>query len=328
MIHSFTVKQEIGVGFIGAGDVSLNHTPGIKACEGANLVGLYDISPERAAARSRKYHCKRYDSAEELVNDPRIDAVEVLTPLEFHLPNVKLALEAGKHVLVEKPVGITITQIEEMKRLSNGRGLICMPGHNEIYAPDMVETQDLIKRGKFGKLSAIYLLYNIRHPEEVAKRYHGVIRETGIHKCYTLLFLAGRPKSVQAMKTIQHYKDYDQEDIFMANFEMENGALAHMEVNFAADDHSADPWSLYAKVIGTKGSARYGHNDRVVNKKASVHSHTYLDYPETIRREDAHFIDCIRGQKQPLSTLDDAVIAIKLTEGIEQSIRESRTVTF
>lgn len=321
------ISQEIGVGLIGAGDVSIHHAAGMKASGNVNLVGLYDISSDRAESRALQYGCSTYSSPEALVNDPKIDAVLVLSPLEAHFPHVKLALEAGKHVLVEKPVGITVDEIGEMRRLSQQRGLVCMPGHNEIYAPDMIDTKDLITRGDFGKLSAVYLLYNIHHPEEVAQRYHGVIRETGIHKCYTLLFLAGMPTRVQAMRQIQHYEDYDQEDIFMANFEMKNGALAHMEVNFAADDHSSDPWSLYVKVIGTEGSARYSHNDRVINRKASVHSHTYLDYPETIKREDVHFIACIRGEKQPLSTLDDAIKSIQITEGIERSIKEGRTIS-
>lgn len=135
------------------------------------------------------------------------------------------------------------------------------------------------------------------------------------------------PVSVQAMKQTQHYKDFAAEDIFMANLTMQNSALAHMEVSFAADDHSADPWSLYIKAIGTRGAGRFGHNDVVVNDKATAHSHTYVAYPKTIRNEDAHFIACIRGEKQPPSTLDDAILAQKMIEGIEQSIQEGKTVT-
>lgn len=321
------MRQEIGIGLIGAGDVSIHHAEGIKACKGANLVGLYDISPSRASTRAREYDCNPYRSFQDLLNDPKIGAVLVLTPFEAHLTNVKAALDAGKHVLVEKPVGVTVAEIEEMKKISQERGLVCMPGHNEIYAPEMEGLKTSIERGDFGRLSAIYLLYNIHHPEEVAKRYPGVIRQTGTHKCYTLLYLAGVPIKVQAMRQIQHYQEYTQEDIFMANFEMVNGALAHIEVNFAADDHSSDPFSLYVKVIGTEGAGRYSHNDRVTNANATVHSHTYLPYAETIRREDAHFIASIRGEKQPLSTLDDAIMAQKMIEGIEKSIKEGKTIS-
>lgn len=186
----------------------------------------------------------------------------------------------------------------------------------------------LIDTGELGKLSAVYLLYNIHHPEEVAKKYPGVIRQVMTHHAYTLLYLAGRPESIQAMKQTQHYQEYSEEDIAMANVRMKNGALAHMEVNFAADDHSSDPWSLYMKVIGTEGSARFSHNDWVVNRKGIVHSHAYVAYPQTIKNEDAHFIACVRGEKQPLSNLGDAVAAQQIIEGIEQSIRDGRTIRF
>lgn len=321
------MNTEIGVGFIGAGDIFTYHALGIKECTGVRPTGLFDISPERAKAMTKQFGLEEFKSAEELVSDPRIDAVLVLTPLETHFPNVKLALEAGKHVLVEKPVGASISEIEEMKRLADGKSLICMPGHNNIYHPAVEEMKRLIEQGELGQLSAVYILYNIHHPEEVATKYPGVIRQVGTHHAYTLLYLAGLPQSVQAMKQVQHYQQYDQEDIFMANLRMQNGSLAHLEVNFAADDHSSDPWSLYLKVIGTEGSARFSHNDWVVNRKGIVHSHTYVAYPQTIKNEDTHFIACVRGEKQPLSTLDDAITAQKIIEGIEQAIRESKTVS-
>lgn len=321
------MNSEIGIGLIGAGDVSTYHAVGIRECRGVRLVGLYDTLPERATNKAREYGCSKYKSAEELVVDPSIDAVLVLTPFKAHFPNVKLALEAGKHVLVEKPVGVSIGEIEEMKRLSQAKGLVCMPGHNNIYDPGVERIKTLIDKGDLGRLSSVYILYNIYHTEEVAKKYPGVIRQVGTHHAYTLLYLAGMPRNVQAMRQMQHYSEYDQEDIFMANLEMKSGALAHMEVSFAADDHSSDPWSLYVKVIGTEGSARFSHNDWVVNQKGIVHSHTYIAYPETIKNEDAHFIACIRGEKQPLSTLDDATVAQKIIEGIEQSINKNKTVT-
>lgn len=322
------MNAEIGVGFIGAGDVFTYHAPGIKACRGVKPIGLFDIAPEKAQQKAAEHGLEVFESAQKLVSDPRIDAVLVLTPLPAHFPNVKLALEAGKHVLVEKPVGVTIAEIEEMKRLAEKRNLVCMPGHNNIYHPGVLEMKRLIDTGELGKLSAVYLLYNIHHPEEVAKKWPGVIRQVMTHHAYTLLYLAGQPKEIQAMKQVQHYTEYKEEDIAMVNVRMENGALSHMEVSFTADDHSSDPWSLYMKIIGTEGSARFSYNDWVVNKIEIDHSHTYVAYPQTIKTEDAHFIACIRGEKQPLSTLEDAITAQRIIEGIEQSIREKRTVAF
>ncbi len=78
-------KDTIGVGFIGAGDISVLHAAAVKKCPGAKLVGLWNRNQDRANQRAAEFGCKNYASPEALVNDPAIDAVFVLTNLETHL---------------------------------------------------------------------------------------------------------------------------------------------------------------------------------------------------------------------------------------------------
>src|SRR5262245_61284810 len=107
-------KDTIGVGFIGAGDISILHAAAVKNVPGAKLVGLWNRNQERANQRAGEFGCKNYKTPAELVADPAIDAVFILTNLETHLEYTQLALEAGKHVLVEKPVGVSVAEIERM----------------------------------------------------------------------------------------------------------------------------------------------------------------------------------------------------------------------
>src|SRR4051812_29319567 len=116
-------KETIGVGFIGAGDISILHAKAVARCHGTKLVGLWNRSQDRAKQRASEFGCKNFETPEALVKDPSIDAVFVLTNLESHLEYTKLALEAGKHVLVEKPVGMSVTEIEEMKRIADAKKL-------------------------------------------------------------------------------------------------------------------------------------------------------------------------------------------------------------
>lgn len=76
-----------------------------------------------------------YRTQEELLADPKIDAVCVLTPLNQHKQGALAALRAGKHVFVEKPVGETVNDILELKSAAVKAGRVCMPGHNYIYEP-------------------------------------------------------------------------------------------------------------------------------------------------------------------------------------------------
>lgn len=319
--------KPINIGFIGAGDISLLHAEAVKACPGAELIGLWDITPDLAEEKSRKFKCKIYDSAEALVQDPIIDAVFVLTSLEAHHRYTLMALEAGKHVYVEKPVGVTVQEIEDMKTAASRAGVVCMPGHNYIYEPSITRAKELINTRKLGKIVSIYILYNIHHPENAASRYPGVIRQILTHHSYINLYLAGTPITVSAMKSVLHYEKITQEDLAMANLKMQNGAIAHFCASFAADDHAGDPWTMMVKVIGTKGATRFSYRDWVENTPGVVHSQTYSAYDYSIINADRYLIDdCIRNGLQPLSTLDDAIMAQRIIEGIEISIAEERHV--
>jgi predicted dehydrogenase len=320
-------KETIGVGFIGAGDIAVLHAKAVGRTPGAKLVGLWNRSQQRAAERAAEFGCRTYATPEELVQDPAIDAVFVLTNLETHLEYTQLALNAGKHVLVEKPVGMSVAEIEQMKQTADAKGLVCLPGHNYIYESSMMRTKELVDNGDLGKIVSAYVMYNIHHPEEVAKRYPGVVRQILTHHSYILLYLVGQPVELCAMKATLHYQEYTEEDIAMVQMRLKNGALAHFCASFAADDHAADPWTVMVKVIGTAGSTRYSYRDHVEIKPGLVHSQTYTAYQGSVMNEVKHFlVDCLRLGAAPLSTLADAITAQKMIEAAEQSIRESSVV--
>ena len=315
------------IGFLGAGDVSLLHGEAVRRCPGAEVVGLWNRTPARGHERAEQFGCRLYDTSQALVNDPGIDAVFVLTNLETHLEYARLALEAGKHVLVEKPVSASVDEIQTMARLANARGRVCMPGHNYIYEEGLVRSRELIRSGALGRLVAVYVLYNIHHPEEVAARYPGIIRQILTHHAYILLFLGGPATSLSATKATLHYDQIPQEDIAMVNVRLASGALAHLCASFAADDHSADPWTVVVKVLGTAGSTRYSYRDWVELKPGLAHSQTYSAYQGSIDNEVRHFVErCVGRGEPPLSTLEDAVAAQRLVEAIEVSAAEERVI--
>ncbi|VTS02369.1 Gfo/Idh/MocA family protein [Tuwongella immobilis] len=320
-------KDTIGVGFIGAGDISILHARAVVKCPGANLVGLWNRSQERAVQRADEFGCKNYPTPEALVADPDIDVVFVLTNLESHLEYTLLALNAGKHVLVEKPVGCSVAEIQQMKDLADSKGLVVLPGHNYIYEASMMRTRELVHTGELGKIVSAYVMYNIHHPEHVAARYPGVVRQILTHHSYILLYLVGKPVELCAMKATLHYNEIPQEDIAMVQMRLENGALAHFCASFAADDHAADPWTVMVKVIGTAGSTRYSYRDHVEIKPGLVHSQTYSAYQGSVMNEVRYFLlDCLRHGEKPLSTLDDAITAQKMIEAAVKSIAESTVV--
>ena len=316
--------MKIKVGLFGAGDIADLHASGIKNCSSAELVGLFDIDNKKAQQKSDNYNCLSYDSAESMLKDPLIDAIFVLTPLEEHFNCAINALNSGKHVLVEKPVSSSVDEIQQIREAAEKAGKLCVPVHNYLYEDSILRTKELIDSGKLGDVVSIYILYNIHHPETVAQRYPGVIRQILTHHSYITCFLGGAPKSAMAMSSTINDGSVKKENLAMSILELENGGLAHFQASFAADDHASDNWTFAVKVIGTKGSTRFSHADWVQNQKAVVHSHTYSAYHYSIQNTVRYFIeDCLVNGKAPLSNLTDAVISLRTIESIEESIKTS-----
>ena len=317
----------VKVGFLGAGDISLLHAEGIAETPGVELKGLWNRTRSTGQDKAAKFGCQVYDTAEDLVNDPEIDVVYVLTNLETHLQYSLLALEAGKHSLVEKPVGQTVEEIRQVQTAAQKTGVKCAPVHNYIYEDGVRRTKELINSGKLGKITSIYVLYNIHHPEEVCARYPGVIRQILTHHAYISQYLVGTPQTVSCMKATINDGSVPQENIAMVTLQMPNGTLGHLSASFANDDHAGDSWTCMIKVIGQKGATRYSYRDWVENTPAVVHSQTYSAYPYSIKNVGKYFIEeCIGRGAEPLSTLEDAVICQQVVEAAEISATEGRHV--
>jgi predicted dehydrogenase len=319
-------EKRAGIGFIGAGEISLLHSKAIAAIPGARLVGLWNRTRATAEERAERYGCRLYETPEKLVADPAVEAVFVLTNQETHLQYVRLALEAGKHVLVEKPLGMRVDEIVEMKRIAERCGRICVPAHNMIHEESLARAHDLIANGDIGKIVSCYVLYNIHHSEERALTLPGMVRHILTHNLYTMIYLVGKPTRVAALKATRHYEKLTREDLAMCILELENGGLAHLCASFAADDLSSDPWTFMVKVIGTAGTTCYSYQDWVEVKKGISHSRTYTAYQATITAEDRYFVDvCLKGGN-PRSSLEDAIVAQKTIESVERSIAEGVTI--
>ena len=316
----------IKVGFIGAGDISLLHSEGVHSAVNAELTGIWNRTREKAEEKSKLFNCRVFDSVEDLIK--AVDVVYILTNMETHHQYARQAIDAGKHVLVEKPTAVTIEEIEDLKKAASSKGVQVAPVHNYIYEPSVTRAKDLIESGKIGDLVSLYVLYNIHHPESVAARYPGVIRQILTHHAYCTLYLVGQPNKISCMKATVNDGTVPQENIAMVTMKMKNNALSHLCASFAADDHAGDPWTFMIKVVGTKGATRYSYRDWVENTPAVVHSQTYSAYPYTIRSMGKHFLEQVVGKgEKPLSTLDDASTCMKIIEACEQSVSEERHIT-
>ncbi len=315
--------KKIGIGFIGAGDIANLHAEAIHAMEDAELIGLWNRSSARGEEKAEKFGCTYYSSVEDLLNNAQIEAVFILTNMETHCEYTIKAAQAGKHILVEKPAASSIEELQQMQTAIDKAGVKCMPVHNYIYEPGIERAKSMIESGKLGDITQFYMMYNIQHADEIRARYPGVIRQILTHHSYSMLYLAGKPKTVSCFKNTVDKTLAPQENVAMANILMENGTLSHLCASFANDDHAGDPWSCIIKVIGTRGSTRYSYRDFVINVRNGAHSQTYQCYPESIKNTAYHFIiNVLKNGEEPLSAIEDAITCQRIIEACERSAEQ------
>jgi len=305
---------------IGAGIVAELYAKALsREVDGGSFVGVFDTSNERARAFADRLGGRTYSTRAALLADPDVDAVLVLSPNLAHFDDATACLGAGKHVLVEKPVAETADQLRLLEAMAGKAGRVCMPAHNYVYMDPVKRMRRLVADRSFGTLASIWILYNIFHSEEVARRYGGVLREVAVHHIYSLLYLAGRPVSVSAHTSCIHYEDMTAEDQVMLVCRMPDGALANLWVSFAASDHTAAPWTVLYKILGTKGGSSFSWNDALVEDDGGP-AWGMINYVDSFHTELAHFVAVVQGGSQPLSTLADARDALKIVEAAERSI--------
>ena len=316
-------KPEIGIAFIGTGGVAHMHAAAVKQLPQARLVGAYSRNPENVTAFADRFGSRRYGALDELLEDPSVDVVSVLTPVPQHVSLSLKCLEAGKHVLVEKPVGQTAEEIHKLKSAAERADRICMPVHNYIYSPPIRRAKELIAQGKLGKLSSLWMFYNQKHPAD-SGRPDVLWRELHVHHAYVTLFLAGRPTRVGALASNIHFDDKASNDQGMILCELPDGVIANLWGSFGVDDKTSSPWTVVYKVLGTEGGITHSWNDCYYGD-TSVPGWDLAGYRDSFLFVYEYLLTrCLEKGDPPLSTLDDALDALRLIEATEESI-EKRT---
>ena len=208
--------------FAGAGVVADLHYRALVANGEARLVGLYDPDRGVAAARSREWGAPSYSNLGELINSPQVDAVFVLSPNHTHEEVAGRALSAGKSVLVEKPVA-SADGCAHLSEIAEESGLVCMPGHNYAYQPEFQRVLRLVRSGQLGEVRAMWVIYALKHEEELAARYSGVLEEVMVHHAYLTYAALGRPTRIYAGRAAPRWEKLVCEDQAWMVWEYEPG---------------------------------------------------------------------------------------------------------
>jgi UDP-N-acetyl-2-amino-2-deoxyglucuronate dehydrogenase len=237
-----TSDLPLGFGLLGAGLVAPFHARAIQASRQAPLVGVTDLDAERLAKLAGDFNCRAYTSLDEMLADPAIQVVNVLTPNHLHTEAVVKAAHAGKHVLVEKPPATSLRDMDIMQTACATAGVKAGVVFQLRTLPAVQAIGEAIREGRFG---------NVYHADAFVKWYRpagfyrmdpwrskrqsgaGVTLQQGIHYIDLLQYLVGPAKRVQAQMSNITHPEISLEDTVLALVAYERGARGVVEASTA-----------------------------------------------------------------------------------------------
>jgi predicted dehydrogenase len=224
------MSERIGVVVVGYGYWGPNIVRNVMERPELELIALCERDASRAERFAQRFPgIPTVADFDEVLRDPRVQAVSIATPPRTHYPLARQALEAGRHVLVEKPLATTVADAEELIELAEARGLVLMPGHTFLYSPAVTKIRDLIVSGELGEVyfaTSSRMNLGLYQPD-------GVIRDLAPHDLSILLYWLDRPVTQVVASGRAIFQSTVPETAFLT-LEFAGGTKANVQVSWLA----------------------------------------------------------------------------------------------
>lgn len=246
------MQKKIRWGVIGAGGIADRRTiPGMMLCDNAELVAVMEVNTELAEQSRAKWNCKRaYDNEEDLLADPEIDAVYIASPVICHARQAMAAADAGKHILIEKPLAVTAKKGEEVVRYCREKGVKIAAGFMMRFGTHVQEMKKAIAENKIGRVVSGYAQFTCWYPDmpgnwRQSKKNGGggCLMDMGVHCIDLMQYITGsKVTEVMALNDTLSF-EYEVEDSSTVLMRLENGCQCVVQSNFNIPDAAAK-WRL------------------------------------------------------------------------------------
>jgi predicted dehydrogenase len=327
-------KRRFGFAIVGCGMIAKFHARAIADLRGARLVACYSRSPQSAKRFAAEHSCRAYDDLAALLADSAVDVVTLCTPSGAHLEPAVAAARAGKHVIVEKPLEITLRRCDAMIdacRKSNVKLATIFPSR---FHQSSIELKRAVDAGRFGRLTladACVKWYRTQaYYDSGAWRGTweldggGALMNQAIHSIDLLTWLAGPVVEIQALTATLAHERIAVEDTAVATLRFENGALGVIEATTAAwpgslkrielrgsagtavmEEEDVIAWD-FAKTLRSDAAVRTRMKDRISTAGGAAnpaaighhgHARQFKDFLAAIEDDRAPAIDGLEGRR-------------------------------
>ncbi len=222
-------------GLIGCGMIARFHAQAIADTPGAELAGCWSHNPDRARKFAEETGCQPFDQLEDLIHSPDIDAVAICTPSGAHLEPALLAAAAGKHLLIEKPLEITLARCDQIIAAAKNANVQLATVFQSRFSPVWQQLHAATQRGEFGRLALGEAHVKWFRPQSYYDSAEwrgtwqldggGALMNQAIHSVDLLLWLMGPVRRVAAFTSTFAHERIEVEDVAVASLEFQSGAL-------------------------------------------------------------------------------------------------------
>jgi predicted dehydrogenase len=295
------------------------------------LASICDADPGHLSAFATRFpQATATLDYEELLADDSLGAVVVATPVPTHYDLARRALEAGKHVLVEKPPAMRAEEMDELVRLAEERDLVCMPGHLLLYHPGVQKLKELVDSGTLGDVLCVY---GNRQNLGIIRRDENALWSLGVHDLSVILYLLGEePEEVVALG--RDFLTPGVEDVVFCYLRFPSGKIAHMHLSWL------DPHKMRKiTVVGTEKMVVF--DDMELERKVTVYekgpwqrAESYGEWQtrsgditipkiptdEPLRLECEHFLALVGGEGDRQKVARDGAMVVRALERLTESL--------
>jgi predicted dehydrogenase len=329
--------EPIQVGIIGAGYWGPNLIRNFFACPLTRVAAVCDANPARLEAIGRQFgHVKVVSSVDELLETP-LQAVAIATPVFTHYALALRCLEAGLHVLVEKPLTSTVREAQALVELASARGRTLMVDHTYVFNHAVRKIKQIVDAGDLGEL---YYVDSVRINLGLFQKDINVIWDLAPHDLSIVDYVLGlSARSISAWGC--HHANEGIEDIAYVNVDFGEQLLANFHVNwlspvkvrqmiFAGSKKSlifnelntTEPVKVYERGIQLKEAETAEDRRRLlVDYRSGDVWSPHIDSGEALQGVVRHFAECIRDGKTPISDGQLGLRVVRLLEAANRSIR-------
>jgi len=326
----------VRVGVIGCGYWGPNLIRNFSTCPTASLQMICDMDPERLARVAAQYPAAETVTDSEAVwASDQIDAVAIATPVRTHFELARAALEAGKHVLIEKPMTQTVAEAEGLVRLAETKGRVLMVDHTYLYMGAVRKIKDLVDGGELGEL---YYVDSVRINLGLFQHDVNVVWDLAPHDLSLVDHVTGREARSLAATGASH-TDRGIEDVAYLSVDLGENLIANFHFNWLSpvkirriifggskksivfDDLSPDEKvRVYDRGIEVSRDPEAVRQTMIGYRTGDIWV-PKLDTSEPLQTMVRHFADCIEAGKRPLSDGEAGLRTVRILEAAQRSIQ-------